>query len=50
MLEAVESYFLCSLHARSPALHILEGTHRFDEPVSNTTLNDCAGVPMVMGP
>jgi hypothetical protein len=27
-----------------------EGTQRLLEPVSNTTLNGCGGVPMVMGP
>ena len=30
--------------------HFLLGTQRLLDPVSNTTLNDCGGVPMVIGP
>ena len=30
--------------------HFFDGTHKFDEPVSNTTLNDCGGEPNVIGP
>ena len=26
------------------------GTHKFEEPVSNTTLKLCGGVPIVIGP
>lgn len=29
---------------------LCEGTHRFAEPVSNTTLNICAGEPMPISP
>lgn len=28
--------------------HLVEGTQRFDEPVSRTTLNDWGGVPSVI--
>jgi len=31
-------------------LHFLDGIQRFAEPVSNTTLNSCGGVPMVITP
>lgn len=37
-------------HARSVGLHVLHGTHRLAEPVSNNTLNVCFGVPIVIGP
>lgn len=30
--------------------HCLDGTHKLEEPVSKTTLNDCGGVPMLIGP
>ena len=30
--------------------HFLEGTHRLDEPVSNTTRNGCAGEPRLTSP
>jgi hypothetical protein len=30
--------------------HLLDGTHKLLEPVSNTTLKGCGGVPIWMGP
>ena len=36
--------------AISVILHFLEGTHRLEDPVSNTTLNSCGGVPIPMVP
>jgi hypothetical protein len=37
-------------HAMLVSLHFLDGIHKFDEPVSKTTLKDCGGVPMVITP
>ncbi len=31
-------------------LHCFDGIHKFDEPVSNTTLKLCGGVPIEMAP
>ncbi len=33
----------------SSEAHTEKGTQRLEEPVSNTTLKGCPGVPMVMG-
>ena len=49
-VDFVESYFEWILHAMFDSGHVFDGTHRFEEPVSKTTLNDCAGVPMEIGP
>jgi len=38
------------LHAISSIEQCIDGTHKLEEPVSNTTLNGCPGVPIVMGP
>lgn len=38
------------LHALSDGKHFTEGTHRFDDPVSNTTVKYCPGVPMYITP
>eukprot|EP01139_Manchomonas_bermudensis_P014854 Amastigsp_a509022_512.p5 type:complete len:116 gc:universal Amastigsp_a509022_512:640-987(+) len=43
-------YFLWRSHATSVSLQVDDGTQRFDEPVSKQVVNDCGGVPMVMGP
>ena len=37
-------------HAMSVILHFFDGTHRFDDPVSKTTLNFWAGVPIPITP
>ena len=38
------------LQAISRIEHLEEGTHRLEEPVSNTTVKGCGGVPMPMVP
>jgi len=38
------------LHAMFKTLHCFDGTQRFDEPVSNTTLKGWGGVPIEIGP
>jgi len=38
------SYLVCKKHAGEK--HFLDGTHKLLEPVSNTTLKFCAGVPI----
>ena len=42
--------FYCLPQALSVGSHLTEGTQRLDEPVSNTTVKGCGGVPMVMSP
>lgn len=39
-----------SQQARSRKEHLMDGTHRLEEPVSNRTVNSCAGVPMLITP
>ena len=39
-----------ALHAMLLHEQLLDGTHRFDEPVSKTTSNCCGGVPIEIGP
>ena len=41
-------YYL--LHVTSKMEHREEGNHKCGEPVSNRTLNFCAGVPTSIGP
>jgi len=48
--DDLESYLWCSLHAMLLHEQLLDGTHRFDEPVSKTTSNCCGGVPIEIGP
>ena len=41
------------IYSRQATFHFrqwTEGIHRSEEPVSNTTLKDWPGVPIVMGP
>lgn len=37
-------------HAISVMAHLLEGTHKLLDPVSNITVNFCSGVPIEIGP
>lgn len=37
-------------HAISVQEHVDEGIHRFELPVSNTTVKFCGGVPIEIGP
>lgn len=30
--------------------HLLDGTHKLDDPVSNITVNGCGGLPIPIGP
>lgn len=39
-----------SQQAMSSILHLAEGTHRLEEPVSKTTVKHCGGVPMPISP
>ena len=41
---------LCSRHGRSKYPHFDDGTHKLELPVSNTTVNFCAGVPKPISP
>lgn len=43
-------YLLCRRHAILVSEHFFEGTHKFEDPVSNTTLKLCGGVPMLIAP
>ena len=50
VLDLEESYLEWVRHARLVIAHFLDGTHKLDEPVSNTTLNFWGGVPIEIGP
>lgn len=39
-----------SLQAMFDQAHFLDGTHKLEDPVSNTTLKSWGGVPIEMGP
>ena len=41
----LESYLEWSRHAMFVSLHFLEGIHKFELPVSGTTLKVCGGSP-----
>ena len=43
-------YWLCSQHAMLKRLQWLEGTHRFELPVSKMTLKVWGGVPKPISP
>lgn len=38
------------LHARFVDGQLAEGIHKFDEPLSKTTIKVCGGVPIEIGP
>lgn len=48
--ELRESNLRCRSHASCSHPHWEEGTHRLELPVSNTTMNFCAGVPSPTSP
>jgi hypothetical protein len=49
-MNKLETYFGYVLQANSQMGHFEDGTHKFADPVSNTTLNVWAGVPKSIGP
>ena len=50
MEDLAALYLLWRRQAMLVKWHFLLGTHRLLEPVSKTTLKDCGGVPMEIGP
>jgi len=50
VLDLDESYLLCKSQAQSLQGQLIEGTHKFEDPVSKTTWNCWAGDPIVIGP
>ena len=48
--ESALSYLACKSHGIWVNAHLALGTHRLEEPVSNTTWNDWGGVPSEMAP